>query len=224
MKLYHFLSERWALEAITKQRLKVSKYSGFNDPFELMAMSLAEKSHRKIINENKEKLNEKLRVLCCSASWNSPLLWGHYGDKHKGVALELEVPEKAAEAICYKKSRENVDLHDLFLQPDEEAKRRFFKLCNTKYIEWGYEDEYRVQFTKEDFYSAGEFDFYDLGSEIKITGIVLGALNDTLTRSKIVESLPEGHSISVITTRTAFTTFNIVTRKDKPRYRVQSKD
>ncbi|PKH28468.1 DUF2971 domain-containing protein [Shewanella sp. ALD9] len=221
MKLFHFLPEVWALEAINKQRLKISKYSDFNDPFELTAMSLGDRIDRRLINESKRKLDEKLRVLCCSASWNSPLLWGHYGDKHKGVALELEVPDKAAEAISYRKSREQVDLGDLFSQRDEESKRRFFKLCNTKYIEWGYEDEYRVQFTQEDFYSEGDHDFYDLGTEIKITGIVLGALNKTLTKSKVHDVLPQGHVISVTTTRTAFTSFNIVHRKDKPVYKVQ---
>ena len=220
MKLFHILPEQWALEAIKKQRLKVSRYSDFNDPFELTAMVLDDKFDRTVINENKKKLDEIIRVLCCSASWNSPLLWGHYGDKHKGVALELEVPDSAAEAISYRKTREKVDLETLFSNRDEEAKRRFFKLCNTKYIEWGYEDEYRIQFTEEDFYTDNGHDFYDLGDQIKIKGVVIGALNKTLTESAIRASLPKGHKISVTTTRTAFRSFNIVQRKDKPIFTV----
>ncbi len=220
MKLFHFLPEKWALKAINDKRVKVSKYSDFNDPFELAAMTLGDKFERKVILENKKKLNEILRVLCCSGSWQSPLLWAHYGDKHKGVALELEVPERAAEAICYRKSRETVNFEELFKNPDGESIRRFFKLCNTKYIEWGYEDEYRVQFTEDDYFTDGDHDFYNLGSEIKVTGIVLGALNK-LTESEIKSIIPKGQSISVTTTRTAFNSFNIVKRKDRPIYSVQ---
>lgn len=185
-------------------------------------MVLDDKFERNVIIENKKKLDNIIRVLCCSASWNSPLLWGHYADKHKGVALELEVPNNAAEAISYRKTREKVDFRALFSIQDDESKRRFFKLCNTKYIEWGYEDEYRVQFTEDEFFSDDGHDFYSLGEEIKIKGIVLGALNKTLTKERIQEALPSGHEISVTTTRTAFRSFNIVHRKDKPIYQIQS--
>ena len=126
-------------------------------------MVLDDKFQRTVINENKKKLDEIIRVLCCSASWDSPLLWGHYGDKHKGVALELEVPDCAAEAISYRKTREKVDFETLFTNRDDEAKRRFFKISNTKYIEWGYEDEYRIQFSEGNFYSDNGHDFYKLG-------------------------------------------------------------
>jgi len=222
VKLFHFLPEKWALEAIKNQRLKISKFSDFNDPFELTAMVLDDKSERSVINENKKKLDEKFRVLCCSASWNSPLLWGHYGDKHKGVALELEVPDNTAEAISYRKTREKIDLKELFLKKDEESKHRFFKLCNTKYIEWGYEDEYRLHFLEGYFYHDEGHDFFDLKGQFKIKGIVIGALNTTLNESIIQSTLSKGLEISVTTTRTAFKSFNIVHKKDKPVYYVKS--
>jgi hypothetical protein len=217
VKIFHFLPEEWALKAIKDKRLKVSKYSDFNDPFELAAMSLENKFERTVILENKRKINKVLRVLCCSGNWKSPLLWAHYGDKHKGIAVELEVPEGAAEAISYRKSREPLNLQELFSNPSEESKRRFYKLCNTKYIEWGYEDEYRVQFTEEDYFADGDHDFYKLGDEIKVTGIILGALNK-LTKLEIEKFIPKGQEISVTTTRTAFNSFNIVKRKDRPIY------
>ena len=143
-------------------------------------------------------------------------LWG----QAQRYSLELEVPNVSAEAISYRKSREKIDLYELFSKADEEAKRRFFKLCNSKYIEWGYEDEYRVQFTENEFYTDDEHDFYDLGKEIKITGFVLGALNKSFTQDMLSPLMPNGSSITVTTTRTAFKSFNIVTRKDKPKYTV----
>ncbi|WP_438464022.1 DUF2971 domain-containing protein [Marinomonas sp. PE14-40] len=221
MKLFHFLSEEYALKALKDQRLKVSRFSDFNDPFELTSMTLDDKFNRTVINENKKKIDNLFRVLCCSASWNSPLLWGHYGDKHKGVALELEVPSEAAEAIRYRESRENVDLEKLFSQKDNEAKRKFFELCTTKYIEWSYEDEYRVHLMDDEFYHDSGHDFFDLEGQIAIKGIIIGAMNKTLTRSDIQQVLPLGHEISVTTSRVAFKSFNIVQRKDKPTYVVK---
>lgn len=221
MKLFHFLSEEYALKALKDQRLKVSRFSGFNDPFELTSMTLDDKFNRSVINKNKEKIDEIFRVLCCSASWNSPLLWGHYGDKHKGIALELEVPDDAAEAIRYRKNRENVDLEKLFSKKDNKSKRKFFELCTTKYIEWSYEDEYRVHLIDDEFYHDNGHDFLDLEGQITIKGIVIGAMNETLTKSLIQQALPLGHEISVTTSRVAFKSFNIVPRKDKPTYLVK---
>lgn len=221
MKLFHFLPEKWALEAINKQRLKVSRFSDFNDPFELTAMVLDDKFERSVNTANKKRLDDIVRLLCCSASWESPLLWGHYGDKHKGVALELEVPDNVAEAISYRKTRERMNFGELFSKQDDESKRRFFKLCNTKYIEWGYEDEYRIHFTEDEFFSDGEHDFYNLGEQIRIKGIVVGALNRTLTKELVRDALPKGQEISVTTTRTAFQSFKIVHRRDKPTYVVR---
>ena len=219
MKLYHFLSQKWGLEAIQRQRIKVSKFSDFNDPFELAAMSLENKKDREFVFANKEKLNSKLRVLCCSANWHSPLLWAHYADKHKGVALELEIPETHAEPISYRKSREKINIDELFSNPGEQEKWRFYKLCNTKYIEWGYEEEYRIQFTEDEWYSEADYDFYRLGDKIKITGLILGVSNK-LTKQEIKAVVPVDQALSVITTRAAFQSFNIVQRKDKPIYTV----
>lgn len=124
MKLYHFLSEKWALEALKKQRIKVSRYEDLNDPFELMAMSLEDKVSRKVMRETKSKINKVLRILCCSKSWKSPLLWGHYAEKHTGIALVLEVPDTSVKDITYAKNRASLDLHALMNRADERADER----------------------------------------------------------------------------------------------------
>jgi len=220
MKLFHFLPERWALEAIKKQRIKVSKYSDFNDPFELNAMSLGNESDRSVIVEANQNINTVFRILCCSANWQSPLLWAHYGDKHKGVALEFEVPNSIAEAISYRKSRELIDLDELFNRPNQkEAKRRLFKLYNTKYIEWGYEDEYRIQFSEGYFEDNGNY-FYKLDLEIKLTGIILGALNE-LESADIQKIIPAGQSLSITKTIIADNSFNIDHDKKVPIYTIK---
>ncbi len=37
MRLYHFTTARYALEAIRDQRLKVARIASLNDPFDVMA-------------------------------------------------------------------------------------------------------------------------------------------------------------------------------------------
>lgn len=217
MKLYHFLSEKWALEALETQSIKVSKYDDLNDPFELLAMSLGDKVSRSVILENKRKINEKLRILCFSKRWKNPLLWGHYASKHTGIALEFEVPSSDAHPITYEKDRSSLDLHALMDKRDEAAKIEMFKMYTTKYSDWSYEEEYRAQFTKEEYFAKDDHDFIKLGNGINITGLVLGPLNTT-GRDKIEKSIPVGKEITVTTTRIAFQSFDVVHQKQKPPY------
>jgi hypothetical protein len=219
MKIYHFLPEKWALEALNKQRLKVSKFNDLNDPFELMAMSMEDKFSRSFLSELKEKLNDKLRLLSCSRDWSSPLLWGHYADKHKGIALRLEVPSDSVTSVTYAKDRTEIDLNALMEKNDEKAKQVMFEMFTTKYDQWSYEEEVRVQFESSEVFSEGEFDFYALGDDINITGLVLGPLNSTST-ALIKKNIPCGKEVEVITTRIAFRSFNVVHQKQKPPYRI----
>ncbi|MCU7852828.1 MAG: DUF2971 domain-containing protein [Candidatus Thiodiazotropha sp. (ex Monitilora ramsayi)] len=222
MKLYHFLSEKWALEALEKQVIKVSKYDDLNDPFELLVMSLEDKVARSVMQENKRKINEILRILCFSKRWRNPLLWGHYADKHSGIALEFEIPSSNAHPITYEKDRSSLDLHALMDKRDEAAKLEMFKMYTTKYSDWSYEEEYRVQFTKEEFFTKGEHDFVRLNNGLNITGLVLGPLNST-SRDKIERSIPVGKKITVTTTRIAFQSFDVVYQKQKPPYKLVGK-
>ncbi|MCT8985957.1 hypothetical protein [Shewanella phaeophyticola] len=127
------MSSEYALDALKNQEIKVSKFNDLNDPFELMAMSLEDKLSRKVLVELKEKLNKKLRLLSCSKSWSSPLLWGHYADKHKGIALKLEVPDDHAVPVIYSPDRSSIDLHRLMRDRDDSAKQELFKMFVTKY-------------------------------------------------------------------------------------------
>lgn len=219
MEIYHFLPEKWALEALDKQRLKVSKFNDLNDPFELMAMSMGDKFSRSFLSELKDKLNDKLRLLSCSKGWSSPLLWGHYADKHKGIALRLEVPSSSATSVTYAKDRTEIDIYALMEKRDEKAKQVMFEMFTTKYDQWSYEEEVRVQFESSEIFSEGEFDFYAIGDDINITGLVLGPLNST-SAALIEKNIPCGKEVEVITTRIAFRSFNVVHQKQKPPYRI----
>ena len=105
MRLYYFTSAKHGLAAIRNQAYKLSTYDNLNDPFELFATDLADKKIRAAFRLFKEHCAKEMALLCCSKSWSSTLLWSHYGDRHKGVALELDVADQCITHVRYRKSR-----------------------------------------------------------------------------------------------------------------------
>lgn len=91
MKLYHLLSVGYGLAAIRDRRFKLSSFDSLNDPFELFAGDLRDPAIRKLYRDVKEGMTKKMAILCCSKSVDNTLLWSHYADRHRGMALELEV-------------------------------------------------------------------------------------------------------------------------------------
>lgn len=110
MLIYHFLSTNWALEAIRNQRLKVSKFDKLNDPFELYAVELTSSSRRREFRAWKREMTKQFGLMCFSKRWRSPLLWSHYADRHKGVAIEVEVPDKYIAKVNYHPERLLLDI------------------------------------------------------------------------------------------------------------------
>ena len=212
MRVFHFISDRYALDVIASQRIKVSRFDDLNDPFELHAVDLSDKQYRKEFVAFKQHMAERVGLLCFSKNWNSPLLWSHYANRHKGVALEFEVPNDVLHPVKYQKERPTVDIkmirkrHDGFDRPKIEA------IWMTKYVQWDVEDEIRMVLHKSEFYQDKDLYFYDLGKEIHLTGVVLGPFCD-ITASEIEKCLPNGLQISVTKSRLAFGSFNIVNNR-----------
>lgn len=89
-------------------------------------------------------------VLCLSRRHDSPLMWSHYGDQHRGICVELDVSKFSADAIHkveYGTSRRVTAsaIHRWLRDDDTDAKREIDRACLlTKSSEWNYEDEYRL--------------------------------------------------------------------------------
>ena len=73
MKVYHFTSAKHAIDDIERQRLKVSRFSELNDPFELLAADLLDPRHLEAFARFKQEVNEKAGIICFSGAWSSPL-------------------------------------------------------------------------------------------------------------------------------------------------------
>lgn len=213
MKLYKFLGINYAIEALRTQSLKVSNFQELNDPFELFALSLASNDERRFMNKVKARFAANLRLLCFSENYSSNLLWAHYAEKHSGVALEFEISENIVERICYVDGRINLPLfeklEELIESKDPSLERQLSDLLYTKSDEWEYENEFRAIIDKDDVTIRNGIEFLELQkTEIKITGLVLGALNNTKIED-IKEALPANQTIEVIKVRPAFKSFQI---------------
>lgn len=105
MLLYNLSPTPYALSNIALRRLKISRLSDLNDPFELLAADLLNPLHRKAFADWKHELSQSTGLICFSKSWRSPLLWGHYADRHSGIALGFEVPDSLAVDVFYSATR-----------------------------------------------------------------------------------------------------------------------
>jgi len=205
MKLYHFINEEFGLQSIANQRLKVSTLDNLNDPFELFSIDLSSsREFRDAMRVYKSYLADKTFLLCLSKSWRSPLLWSHYADRHKGMALELEVSEKIIEHITYQKRR--IRINEARLKNRGDTTKR---LLTTKYIEWAYEDEARIFIPFDKVNYEENLPFYGFNNEIQLKSIILGPLSE-LNDSGIQAKLPNGVSIQVLRSRMAFREFHVV--------------
>ena len=150
MRLYYLTSEHWARIILKERRVKLSTIDELNDPFELLGASTGENKARKVVKHAQKRLSETFGLICMSQTWQSPVMWAHYGDKHKGICLGFDVVDTAPKEVRYTSDRlthllgENPTLSDLDINALEE-------LMTTKYQDWSYEREWRliVKFNSE---------------------------------------------------------------------------
>lgn len=89
-------------------------------------------------------------VLCLSSKFNSPLMWSHYADQHRGVCIEYDVsiaPLSRLHKVSYGTPRvvSASLLHDLIIKRIEDKYSEIEKACLlTKSREWSYEREWRL--------------------------------------------------------------------------------
>ena len=210
MRLFHFVSSEHGLAAIRDQRYKISTYDNLNDPFELFAADFSDPEIRTHFRASKNRIAQLVGLLCCSKSWNSTLLWSHYADKHRGLALELEVEDSCISHITYSSARATISPEDMdeFVSTPI-GKSKITDLMTIKADCWSYENEARVLYNlsimKPD--ERGLY-FSRFNERVALKGVVLGPLCNTKA-SDIQAIIPKGSTLSVKKARIAFRSFKV---------------
>lgn len=199
---YHFLPVEYAIKDLENKKIKVSLIDELNDPFELLPyMRYNDSRKRKLYDTTRKRISKEYGLLCFSGNWEEPLLWGHYADGHKGVAFGFEISNENFLHVTYsEKLRPKFDLIDDY----QKNRDQFFDLAKIKYINWHYENEYRIikKLDECDFDKNENMYFLKFGKEIKLKKVILGCNFKFNDRQKIFNALQEyGHEIDLIRAR-----------------------
>ncbi len=139
------------VDIILNQRLYASAFEDLNDPMEgiyLYVGSLNKDAEKEIYNQKK-----KLRICSLGCDCNDILMWSHYADGHRGVAIGIKVLEGYdAMPVAYSSG---IQLVDDIKSTDPR------KILSSKTDAWRYEKEVRI-FT-EDKYVPVQIDHVYLG-------------------------------------------------------------
>jgi hypothetical protein len=213
-RVYHVTSAHHAISNIALSRLKVARLSDVNDPFELLALNLRDKSARELLRKIRTEFDKTTGLLCFSGNWTSPALWSHYGDKHSGVCLGFDVPRERLEQVEYKDERiaRIVDhpfstavpsIDDLPADLQEQLKR-------TKFSHWSYEEEWRWFVRLSDMSPRGRLYFKQFDPDLRLREVILGVtceLDLDEVRRLTLDRAPDA---LVIRTRMAWGHFAVV--------------
>jgi hypothetical protein len=110
MIVYHFISSEFALKALRDRRLKISRINELNDPFEFCAVDFSDSDTRSKLEIFRNQTNARYGVICFSGTYQDPVLWSHYANGHRGVALVFEIPDDQAIPIDYQPERLRLDV------------------------------------------------------------------------------------------------------------------
>ena len=188
---------------------------------------LKEKYTNEIIQKVKKVRNNSL-ISCFSKRYDSILMWSHYGDKHKGICIEFDRPDKDFLDVKYSTKRCKFDLEDTtrrvlgYMLSNEEVDvndkgliRCISKPFIVKSLDWQYEEEVRciLSSNSEGVIVGDELNLYTMPT--RITKIYIGCKVDT--KSNEYEELlriANERNIEIVKLTESETTFSLKERGD----------
>lgn len=212
MRVYYLTGPQFALSNLALRRVKISRFADLNDPFELLAIDLKDKEHRRAFRETKEELNSTKGLICLSQSWSNPLLWGHYAEKHTGMALGFDVNPKHLAKVIYAESPLKIPIDRAKNRPVL-SEKLMNQLLRTKFYDWKYEKEVRIFVELDHDTRESGLYFYDFSKDFQLREVVLGPrceLPIASIRAVVAGFAPE---VTVLKSRIAFSTFRVVENK-----------
>jgi hypothetical protein len=204
---YHFLSFENAVKDLENKRVKVSTLDSLNDPFEFMPYRRYKFKERQPYNKVFNAVSKKWGILCFSQVWNEQLLWAHYAEAHKGIALGFEIPEDKMIKVSYvtEEIRKQFELTD----SQEENERKFLDLAETKFQEWSYEKEYRLLLQLGECIQENGLYFISFSDNMRLTEIVLGCRFDHDKDRERISELAKRLGVNIIPTRPGWEDYRI---------------
>ncbi|TFF21667.1 DUF2971 domain-containing protein [Jiella endophytica] len=206
-RLYYLTSADHAVSNIVFSRIKVSRFSELNDPFELLGSNFSDVEFRKVVRQNKLKFGERNGLICFSEDWIDPVLWSHYANKHRGLALGFDVSESIVQQVTYSPSR-------LRYKPTGKVKSITGELATqlicTKFASWSYEKEWRALVELGRAEKEGSLYFLPFSDKLRLREVILGSACDINLKRfrKLINEAHEG--VATFKARLALQSFQII--------------
>jgi hypothetical protein len=214
MRIYHFINAEYGIQAILRRRLKVSLIPDLNDPFELIGSCLQDKDLRIAFQSTKRDLARRCGIHCFSKNWSNPVLWSHYADRHRGICLGFDVPDKSLMHVSYNGSRLKQDIRQMPLGSSKRA-ALMQKLLSFKFEDWKYESEVRIFVDLLETTHDNNLYFTEFSADFKLTQVILGP-NCTLKRADLHSALGDlTEFVKNFKARLAFESFKVVRNLDE---------
>ena len=180
MKLYKYMSAKWAVEFLRTHELKVTTLEDTNDPDEWVPYRLDADGRDYLADPYRLKLfrsnvGSKYGFISLSSQMDNNVMWGHYADKFRGIVLEFETqPQTKIRPVIYRQSR--YVLREATSYKDDEH----LELIACKGSEWSYEAEWRcfVDISTCKVVLNGQrqpINFIKPEPDLNLSGIILGS-------------------------------------------------
>lgn len=209
MRVFHFINRQFGLEDLRRRRIKIATLGDLNDPFELFCIDLSNKELRFAFRRMKDKLAASSGMLCFSRSWQNPVQWSHYAEKHKGLCLGFDVPDNTLLEVSYTGKRLADEANAIVAsgRSDKETMKRFL---STKYRHWSYENEVRCFFALEEADRETGLFFADFSPTLILKQVIVGSAS-TINRHELADALGDlAGSVEAFQARLAFKSFRVV--------------
>jgi hypothetical protein len=207
-RAYHFAPAEFAVQDLRYQRLKIARLDELNDPFELWAIAQPDRRLRQALRQTKADFARLYGLLCFSLTWHNPLLWSHYADRHRGLALGFDVAEEILKPVSYVATRPTLTKIDPTVAT---------WLLFTKFVDWQYEQEVRIFTTLQDQDPSGLY-FGKFNEQLVLREVIVGPLCK-VTKKDLRGVLIGNDAVTLTKGRLAFNTFEIV--RDKRGFKSQ---
>jgi len=157
MLVYRYLNEAFALEALQKRELKVGRLGELNDPADCVPTLTGapeqpnEEATAAFERSYLSEIYRDIGIVCFSATISDPVIWSHYADSHRGIAIGYEFHESGARLfdVVYQEERATLNYGEAELLRREKDPRAFIEKVirygfTRKAVSWSYEMEYRL--------------------------------------------------------------------------------
>jgi len=158
MMVYRYLNEQYALEALQTKTWKVGRLLELNDPADCQPILVnappqnTPEEETSFATRYLSGLYEDVGVVCFSNEITDPVIWSHYADSHRGIALGFDFDPGSGDTlhkVTYQDCRPTIDYQIAQgLRPEGQVTPAFIDKVikygfTYKAPSWAYEKEYR---------------------------------------------------------------------------------